>query len=333
MIHISHISYYIFVCLLFFCVGCRGKKASVAEERKIDLIFDTDANNALDDQHALAYLLLNDGVFNVLGITTNATSAGGTIADNDKEAARVIALCNKEADVRLLTGAQGTFEDIQDSLDTTDYDGHQAVNFIIEQARRYSEENKLLVLAVGKLTNVALAVKKDTSIVSKIRLVWLGSNYPQPGEYNLVNDIPSVNYLLESGIHFELVPARYGEPSGTAAVKVSMDEMRKKMQGAGPQAAKPVVGRYGGSFHCFGDYSVNLFEHSRHYGDGSMVALFDMATVAIVKNPMWAHSKPIPCPIVKDKEWVERPDNPHTLTLWENFSRDSILNDFYATFR
>ena len=29
----------------------------------IPVIFDTDANNELDDQHALAYLLLNDSTF------------------------------------------------------------------------------------------------------------------------------------------------------------------------------------------------------------------------------------------------------------------------------
>src|SRR4029453_2741022 len=36
-------------------------------------LVDTDANNELDDQHALAYLLFNGRSFDVEGITVNAT--------------------------------------------------------------------------------------------------------------------------------------------------------------------------------------------------------------------------------------------------------------------
>jgi purine nucleosidase len=38
------------------------------------VIFDTDANNEIDDQHALAYLLFSGDVFAVEGVTVNATS-------------------------------------------------------------------------------------------------------------------------------------------------------------------------------------------------------------------------------------------------------------------
>ena len=85
-------------------------------------------------------------------------------------------------------------------------------------------EEKLIIIAVGKLTNVALALEKEPSISKNIRLVWLGANYPEPGEYNLDNDIPSMNYLLESDIPFEMVTVRYGKPSGTDAVRVLESE-------------------------------------------------------------------------------------------------------------
>ncbi len=52
----------------------------------IPVIFDTDANNELDDQHALAYLLLNDEKFNTIGVTVNATRNGGEIQAHVKEA-------------------------------------------------------------------------------------------------------------------------------------------------------------------------------------------------------------------------------------------------------
>jgi len=58
-------------------------------------------------------------------------------------------------------------------------------------------------------------------------------------------------------------------------------------------------------------------------------ALFDMAAVSIVKNADWASPVVIPAPILVDGTWQDRPDNPRTITLWENFDRDAIMADFY----
>ena len=67
----------------------------------------------------------------------------------------------------------------------------------MESARK-QEKRKLVLIAIGKLTNVALALEKAPAIAGKIRLVWLGSNYPEPGEYNLINDTSALQYLLHS---------------------------------------------------------------------------------------------------------------------------------------
>jgi len=56
-----------------------------------------------------------------------------------------------------------------------------------------------------------------------------------------------------------------------------------------------------------------------------------MAAVAIVKNPDWAESPSMPCPLMVDGKWVERPENPRKIILWENFDKDAIMQDFYAT--
>jgi inosine-uridine nucleoside N-ribohydrolase len=186
-------------------------------------------------------------------------------------------------------------------------------------------------LAVGKLTNVALALKKDPSITQRIRVVWLGSNYPEPGEYNQDNDTIAMNYVLNTEVDFEMVTVRYGKPSGTDAIRVTKEEINKRMPGKGPKISTPVKGRHELAFNTFGDYSVNLFEHITYHGDPPARALFDMAAVAIVKNPSWATAKQIPCPILINNQWVERPENRRKITIWENFDRDKIMKDFYQT--
>jgi purine nucleosidase len=299
------------------------------QAERIRVILDTDANNELDDQHAIAYLLFNGDVFDVEGITVNRTFNGGAVEKHFEEAERVVKLCNLHPDVRVYTGADGNFEEIRGQLGNASFDGAEAVNFIIERARATTRD-RLVLLPVGKLTNIALALEKDPSIAEKVRIVWLGSNYPDPGEYNQDNDEASMNYILDLDVPFEMVTVRYGKPSGTDAVRASLEEIKARMPGLGPRV-EPVVGRHGESFTTFGDYSVDLFKNIDLHGDPPSRALFDMAAVAIVKNPDWAEAKTIPAPILVDRKWQERPANQRTIVLWENFDRKAIMDDFYST--
>jgi len=314
--------------ILFLITGCQPKEKP--SQKKIRVIFDTDTNNELDDQHALAYLLFNQTTFKIEGITINTTSSGGNIEKQYEEAKRVLQLCAADT-LPVLKGADLSFQDILPTIDSLTYDGKDAVDLIIEQAHQPSEE-KLLVLAVGKLSNIALAMAKDPSVAERIRLVWLGSNYPEPGEHNQNNDTVAMNYLLNSPIDFEMVTVRYGKPSGTDAVQITKEEVNKTMPGLGPHIATPVTGRHGGEFYCFGDYSVNLFEHIDYHGDPPSRALFDMAAVAIVKNPAWAHVREHPAPLFTNGVWIERADNPHKIKIWENFNKDEIIHDFLKSF-
>ena len=318
--------------LLFLAALClltvSGISSGQSNLEKTRVILDTDANNELDDQHAIAYLLFNGDVFDVEAITVNRTRAGGGVDQHLAEARRVVELCGLGGQIPVLRGADKSFEEIKGQLDGPDFDGAEAVNFIIERAKA-ADSRRLVLLPVGKLTNIALALAKEPSIIPKVRVVWLGSNYPDPGEYNQVNDEPSLNYILDTGVDFEIAIVRYGKPSGTDAVRATLDEIRKIMPGKGPKVSPPVTGRHGGEFSCFGDYAISLFKNITLHGDPPSRALFDMAAVAIVKNPAWAEAVTMPAPILNDSRWVERPDNPRKIVLWENFDRDAILADFY----
>lgn len=301
------------------------------QSEKIRILLDTDANNELDDQHAIAYLLFNGDYFDVEGITVNKTYNGGDVEQHYKEAERVVKLCNLYNKIDIYKGANGSFEEIKDNVNEPDFDGIEAVNFIIERAHEKSDR-KLVLLPVGKLTNIALALAKDPSIAEKVRIVWLGSNYPDPGEYNQDNDISSMQYILDSKVDFEIAMVRYDKPSGTDALRALLSEIEEKMPGKGPLISEPVTGRHGNKFTNFGDYSISLFKNIEEYhGDPPSRALFDMAAVAIVKNSSWAVPREIPCPEYVNGNWIERPDNSRKIIIWENFDKESILDDFYSS--
>ena len=321
---------HLFVVAFLGLFGVFSTAPLYAEE--IRVLFDSDANNELDDQHALAYLLFNGGDFEVEGIAVNRTRNGGDVSKHREEAERVVKLCNLHPRIKVYTGANGEFEDIKNKVDQPTFDGYEAVNLIIDRAHA-TDDRPLVLLPVGKLTTIALALKKDPTIIPKVRVVWLGSNYPEPGEYNQVNDEPSLNYILDTDVDFEIAVVRYGKPSGTDAVRATLEEIKTIMPGKGPLVDPPVIGRHGKSFTCFGDYSVNLFENIRLHGNPPSRALFDMAAVAIVKNPDWATPRTIPAPILRAGKWVERPDNSRKIILWENFDRKAIMQDFYSSMK
>ncbi|MFL2502267.1 MAG: nucleoside hydrolase [Luminiphilus sp.] len=296
---------------------------------RIRILLDTDANNEIDDQHAIAYLLLSGEPFIVEGLTVNRTNNGGDIEAQALEAERIVRLCTLHPQLTVTRGASESFNEIATHLNEPNFDGEAAVNLIIERADTASE-TKLVIMAIGKLTNIALALKKAPHIARHVRVVWLGSNYPDPGEYNLESDPDAVNFVLDTDVEFEIAVVRYFESSGTSAVRVTLQDLREKIAGRGPPSL-PVIGRNGGAFTCFGDYSVDLLEHVRMSGTPPSRALYDMAALAVIKNPSWAKTREIAAPKLHGMEWIDRSQNPRKIVIWEHFERSAILNDFFST--
>ena len=79
--------------------------AVVEGAKRISIIIDSDANNELDDQHALAYAFFSSSVFDVLGVTVNNTYQGDGIQGQYDEAERVMKLCKVDQPSPLFKGA------------------------------------------------------------------------------------------------------------------------------------------------------------------------------------------------------------------------------------
>ncbi|MEO8623698.1 MAG: nucleoside hydrolase, partial [bacterium] len=73
------------LCLVLATPACGMQQAAPARER-LRILLDTDANNEVDDQHALAYMLFSGESFDVVGITVNRTRNGGDVEKQAEEA-------------------------------------------------------------------------------------------------------------------------------------------------------------------------------------------------------------------------------------------------------
>ena len=125
-----------FSLLILLAVGFNSNaQKSDKKIKRMSVIFDTDANNELDDQQAMAYLFFNSQLFDTKAVTVNATENGGNIDEQYAEADRVMRLCKVSNKIPLLKGANGSFSEIEKGLSNPNFDGFKAVNFIIDEAK------------------------------------------------------------------------------------------------------------------------------------------------------------------------------------------------------
>jgi purine nucleosidase len=165
----------------------------------IHLIIDSDVANEIDDLYALTIAFYHPERFHIEGIVATHFATGG--AGGKQMSYDVLQTLMEKA------GKQGicpTFigSDPMQYIDT--YNDSEGVDFIIETARKYSEDNPLWVVAIGAATNLACAVMKAPDIIPKVRFVF-HSRCPQfwperSDQYNVYGDIIAAQTLLQKNV-------------------------------------------------------------------------------------------------------------------------------------
>ncbi|MDO4670584.1 MAG: nucleoside hydrolase [Aerococcus sp.] len=187
------------------------------------LIIDTDT--AGDDAIALLMALQS---FHVEGVTI----CGGNVAFDQevKNALFTLALAPTKTKVPVYRGCERpllmakdqqheTVEhifgangmgDVEVTLTVQQPETQHAVDFIIETAHRLAGELELI--AIAPLTNIAMAIQKDPSIVSLIRHLYIMGgvnnalgNATAAAEYNFYTDPEAAKLVFQAGIPITLV--------------------------------------------------------------------------------------------------------------------------------
>ena len=133
-------NYILIASLLILNINCNNLDKKNSNQKKIPIILDTDANNELDDQHAIAYMLFSQDIFDIRAITVNETYSGGELKNHVDEATRIVNLCGFENRIKIIPGASGNFNEISKNINEKEFDGNKAVNFIIETAEKMKNE-------------------------------------------------------------------------------------------------------------------------------------------------------------------------------------------------
>ncbi|SOD99363.1 nucleoside hydrolase [Spirosoma fluviale] len=196
-----------FFSLLFLLGGLTAQ----AQKQKVWL--DADTGNETDDVYAIIRLLAEPSV-EVLGLSSahfnNAdlvafdkwnqypTKAINTVAISQQLNEEILQAMHKEAIAHPL----GADRQMGRAWGGTEARPSAASEQLIRTVKGLKPGEFLDVICLGALTNIASAIRIDTSIASRIRLYALGAQYNaqtkvwNKSEFNIRNDLNAFDYLL-----------------------------------------------------------------------------------------------------------------------------------------
>jgi len=278
-----------------------------------DVVIDTDAFNEVDDQFAIAHLLLSPERVNVQAIHAapflngRVASYGEGMERSYEEIQRLLELLPEATPAPVLRGAT-TFLDEHGATD-----GNPATDDLVERARAATPEQPLHVVAIGAPTNVALALRRAPDIADSLRIIWLGGHglhWPDAREFNLRQDVSASRTVLAAPRHLTLVPCR-----GVAELLLTtVFELES----------------------CLVDSPLNRFLVDRvRETRGSMFAyarsLWDVAATAVLLTPQALRTTVRPRPGLTDDLTWQLDDTGAPADVVEWVDRNVVLTDLFTT--
>lgn len=285
--------------------------------KKENIILDTDMENEIDDQFALVYLLNSLDKFNLKAITIAPFSKSGYSSSKNIEEGtdksydttlRISDMMNYDYKNIVYKGATSYLNDSQDS------------NLAVEAIIKTSLENdNVTILAIGAITNIALAILKEPKIISKIKVIWLGGNSfltKDNSEFNFRQDIKAVQTVFESKVNLTVIPCR----NVASNLTTTSYELEHYIKDKGE----------------LGEYLCDIFlkckkSFMKEEKDeiGSSKTLWDLSAIGYLINKEWFKEEEISCPKVLEDGNYEMTENRHKVTFISDLFRNKIYQDFF----
>lgn len=278
-------------------------------KEKYKVILDTDTYNESDDQFAIAYMFKSLDIFDIEAITiapfrkdTRFFEDSG-IEMSYKEAKKICELLGQKDFERIYKGS-------------TDYlmNGYNGNNIAVDKIIEIALKNeKTYIMAIGAITNVALAIKREPKIIDRIEIVWLGGhNWFYPNNLNEANfkDVDAVKIVFASKAKLTVIPCK-----GVASnLETTVFELRANMDESNELNKYLIEG--------FQYYATN-YQHRQRW------PIWDIAVVAYLINPMWFVRRIISVPHINKDTGYELNDDNHKVNMVCYLNSYKIYEDLF----
>ncbi len=282
--------------------------------RKVSMVLDTDAFNEIDDQFAIVYSLLSGEAVTTKAIYAapfshhKCPSPAEGMEQSYDEILRVLELMGGSYQGAVLKGSPAYLPNKETPVDSP------AARHLVELAHA-QEDGPLYVVAIGVITNVASAILLDPTIIDKIVVLWLGGSpwyWPHAREFNLQQDIPASQLILDCGVPLIHFPCQLV----TEQLRTTIPEMERYVKGRG----------------AVGDYLYEIFDGYKPEGDKAFAwskVIWDIITIAWLVDPHMAPGELIHSPVLNMNGTWSTDRERHFIREIANVRRDLIFADFF----
>ena len=278
------------------------------DKERINVILDTDTYNECDDQFALSYMLLSQDRFNIEAITVAPYHHDNDISveeGQEKSYHEILKICNWlnfDTENKVFKGSNGYIENGYNET-------NEAVEKIIEIAKK---NDKTYIMAIGVITNIALAIKKAPDIINKIEIIWLGGHSPicdNNKEFNFRQDVQAIKEIFESKVDLTIIPCK----SVASNLKISIYELEHYLKGK--------------SELC--NYLCSRFYDDEIHGIKTRRVIWDISVIAYLINKDWFEEKEMDCPEINKDLSYSFNKNDRKIKFVTYLDSDKIYKDLF----
>ncbi len=279
----------------------------IPDYKKVRVIIDTDAACEADDPFAIVHGLLSPKLI-VKGICAEHFAQPRSMEQSFEEIRTILSAMDTA--VPVFHGQRGPLSE--------DREVSEAASFMIREALS-DDPHPLFILCQGAITNVAVAIETEPSIMDRMTIIWIGTHGSAYGyvpfrEFNAGNDIEAANTVLRKGTHLWLVPSYV-----YTTVNIGIAEIERRIAPCGQ------IGH-----HLY----ENLINYNNSEGagwtQGESWSLGDSPAIALAINPGCGHYEITNAPhIGEDTASSECPDE-HPIRIYKDVDSRYILEDLIA---
>ena len=251
-------------------------------------------------------MLLSQDRFNIEAITVAPYHHDNDISieeGQEKSYQEILKICNWlnfDTENKVFKGSNGYIEN-----------GYNETNEAVEKIIEIAEKNeKTYIMAIGAITNVALAIKKAPDIIEKIEIIWLGGHSPicnNNKEFNFRQDVKAIKEIFKSKAKLIIIPCK-----GVASnLKISVYELEHYLKGKNELC----------------NYLCSRFYNDGIHGIQTRRVIWDISVIAYLINKEWFEERKTDCPeINKDLSYTFK-RNDRKIKFVTYLDSDKIYND------
>lgn len=273
------------------------------KEEKISIILDADTGNEVDDYYALARAFIEPTWEVICLNATQWQSSQWAVPNSMENSHRLNQVFINEMGMEIDTRRGG----VNRMFDWGDMAQHSAAAYeIIKQAKSISSKDKLTIIALGALTNVASAIYIEPAIASKIKLYWLGTTYDfekdvlKRQDFNCMMDQQALEVVLMSEAELHIMPVNVA-----ANMEFSYDETEEKLPKKN-KISKLLLDRW--------------FDHLD--GGRKKRVIWDLALIQAIIFPEWSSKVTIT---------TSRDNGKRTIHYYSAIRRDEMIAEFFKS--